>query len=86
MTPQQFNDWRIFPRFLMTLAYGFAGYGWLFVVRWMLGFDWNSIENEVVALALAGSPAIILGVLTTNVGKLTDNYFRTGGTNASNGG
>ena len=86
MTPKQFNDWRIVPRLLMGGAWLFTGYAWLLVFNWFVGVDWKAIDNEFIALALAGFPAIILGVLTTNVSTLTNNYFRTGGTNGGNGG
>jgi hypothetical protein len=86
MTPKEFNDWRIFPRILMAAAYLFCGFGWFYVVAWFMTFDWSSIESELVAAAIAGAPSVFLSVLTTNVGKLTDNYFRTGGTSGNGNG
>ena len=78
MTPKEFNDWRIVPRILVFSAYLFTGYAWLLVVRWFMAYDFSAIESEAVALVIAGFPASILMVLTTSLGKLTDNYFRTG--------
>ena len=43
-----------------------------------MAYDFASLESEVVALAVVGFPAIILGVITTVLGSLTNNYFRTG--------
>lgn len=74
---------RIIPRFLVIFYYvAFFKFAY-FVTTWFMNFDWSSVENQAVALAVAGFPVGILGVMTGVLGTLTNNYFRTG---RSNGG
>ena len=86
MNAERFNDWRIIPRVLLLVYYGFFAYAWVWVVQWFMDYDFTVIENEAVALALVAFPGAVLTVLTTVLGTLTNNYFRTGGANGSNGG
>ena len=79
------NDWRVIPRLLVVSGYIFYGYSFVWIVEWFMAFDWASVTNEGVALALAAFPAAILGVLGTVLGVVTNNYFRTGGV-GNNGG
>ena len=75
MTPQQFNEWRVVPRFLV-FAYGlFFIYAWFYVVDWFKAIDWEPIESEAVALAIAGFPAAILFSITQVFGKIVDAYM-----------
>ena len=73
------DAWRLIPRVLILVYYVFSIWAWWFVVSWFMSYDFASLESEVVALAVVGFPAIILGVITTVLGSLTNNYFRTGG-------
>ncbi len=72
------NAWRLIPRVLILVYYVFSIWAWWFVVSWFMAYDFAALESEVVALAVVGFPAIILGVITTVLGSLTNNYFRTG--------
>ena len=72
------NAWRVIPRVLILVYYVFSIWAWWFVVDWFMAYDFAALESEVVALAVVGFPAIILGVITTVLGSLTNNYFRTG--------
>ncbi len=72
------DAWRLIPRILILVYYVFSIWAWQFVVRWFMAYDFAALESEVVALAVVGFPAIILGVITTVLGSLTNNYFRTG--------
>ncbi len=76
---RRLNSLRVIPRTLLITYYLFFVWAWLYVVDWFMAYDWESVTNQAVALALAGFPAAILTVLTGVLGKLTDNYFRTGG-------
>jgi len=69
---------RIIPRILISTYYTFFMYAWFYVVDWFIVYDWSQVENQAVALALAGFPTAILGVITLVLGQLTNNYFRTG--------
>lgn len=86
MKAQEWNEWRVIPRLLILAAYVFTGYAWLKVFVWFTTIPFNEIESDAVALAIAAFPAAILGVLTTNVGTLTNNYFKTGGSNGNGNG
>ena len=72
------DAWRLIPRLLILTYYVFSIWAWWFVVTWFMAYDFASLESEVVALAVVGFPAVILGVITTVLGSLTNNYFRTG--------
>lgn len=69
---------RVIPRVLLMIYYTFFLKAWFYVVDWFMAYDWNQVTNEAVALALAGFPAAILSVISLVLGRLTDNYFRTG--------
>lgn len=69
---------RIIPRILVIFYYVFfAWFAW-YLATWFMNYDFSVLENEAVALAIAGFPAAVLGVMTTVLGSLTNNYFRTG--------
>jgi hypothetical protein len=55
-------------------------YAWLFVVEWFMGFDWSSLPADqivgaVAVTAVAGFPAIILGVLSKILRELILSYW-----------
>lgn len=72
------NALRVIPRILVVAYYVFFIDAWFYVVDWFMAYDWTKVENQAVALALAGFPAAILAVITGVLGTLTNNYFRTG--------
>lgn len=87
MTPREFSDWRVMPRLLMLGYYGFFAYVFMWISGWFMAFDFSTVENQAVALAVAGFPVGILGVLSGVLLKLTEHYFKTGGpTGNGNGG
>jgi hypothetical protein len=69
---------RIIPRFLVMAYYLFFFKFTYFLTDWFIQFDFATIENQAVALAVAGFPVGILGVMAGVLGALTNNYFRTG--------
>ena len=74
---------RIIPRSLVIFYYLFFAKFSFYLTDWFMNYDFTAIENPAVALAIAGFPVGILGVMTGVLGTLTNNYFRTG---RSNGG
>ncbi len=74
---------RIIPRCLVIFYYLFFAKFSFYLATWFMTYDFTTIENQAVALAIAGFPVGILGVMTGVLGTLTNNYFRTG---RSNGG
>ncbi len=69
---------RIIPRTLVIIYYTFFIKFSYYLADWFMTFDFASLESDVVALAVAGFPVGILGVMTGVLGTLTNNYFRTG--------
>ncbi len=74
---------RIIPRLLVIAYYLFFAKFSFYLTDWFMAYDFASLENQAVALAVAGFPVGILGVMTGVLGTLTNIYFRTG---RSNGG
>jgi len=74
------NEYRVFPRLFVISYLAFFAYAWIFVVTWFMGFDWESLPKDsvvgsVAAGAVAGFPAIILGVLSTILKELMISYW-----------
>jgi len=76
---ERLNALRIIPRGLVIGYYIFFAKFSFYLTTWFMNYDFTSIENQAVALAIAGFPVGILGVMTGVLGTLTNNYFRTGG-------
>ena len=76
---ERIDAFRIVPRLILVSYYGFFVHAWYYVVTWFMAFQWERIDgNADVTLAVAGFPAIILGVLTGVLNALTKSYFGTG--------
>ncbi len=76
---------RIIPRSLVIFYYLFFVNFAFYLADWFMAFDWAAVENQAVALAVAGFPVGILGVMTGVLGTLTNNYFRTGRSGGNGG-
>lgn len=73
------NALRIIPRGLVLAYYVFFAKFSYYLAEWFMAYDFNAIDNGTVALAIAGFPATILGVMAGVLASLTNNYFHTGG-------
>jgi len=74
------NYYRVFPRLWLAMYYAFFIEAWFFVVEWFIQFDWNALPSDpvvgsVAAAAVAGFPAIIMGILTKVLKDLTTSYW-----------
>ena len=74
------NSYRVIPRLILAMYYTFFMYAWFFIVKWFIAFDWNSLPDDqivgsVAAAAIAGFPAIILGILSKILKELTQSYW-----------
>lgn len=74
------NSYRVIPRLILAVYYTFFMYAWFFIVKWFIAFDWNSLPDDqivgsVAAAAIAGFPAIILGILSKILKELTQSYW-----------
>lgn len=72
------DAFRIIPRFLIIAYYLFFFQFTYYLTDWFMAYDFAKVENQAVALAVAGFPVGILGVMTGVLSSLTNNYFRTG--------
>ncbi len=80
------NAYRVIPRIVLASYYTFFMYAWFFIVKWFIGFDWNSLPDDqivgsVAAAAIAGFPAIILGILSKILKELTQSYWNGSSSN-----
>lgn len=79
---QRMNALRLIPRTLVVAYYVFFAKFSYYLADWFMAYDFNAITDGTVALAIAGFPATILGVMSGVLASLTNNYFRTGGNGA----
>lgn len=75
------NAYRVVPRIVLIVYFSFFIYAWKFVVQWFIAFDWNTLPKDqivgsVAAAAIAGFPAIILGILTKVLKELVESYWK----------
>ena len=80
------NDHRVFPRIFVSSYLGFYVYAWLMVFEWFTVFDWNGLPDDaivgsVAATAVAGFPAIILGLMGKMLKELLTSYWNNGPSN-----
>jgi hypothetical protein len=79
-TAELINEFRIFPRVFVSAYLLFFVWAWRWVVTWFMAFDWHSLPTDPVigataVAAVAGFPAIILGVLSRVLMKLILSYW-----------
>lgn len=77
---EMLNAYRVVPRLVLAAYYGFFIYAWYFVVEWFMQVDWNVLPSDpivgsVAAAAIAGFPAVILGILSKILKDLTTSYW-----------
>ena len=77
---KRINDFRVFPRLFVISYLIFFAYAWHWVVDWFMHFDWNSLPTDPIvgaaaSAAIAGFPAIILGVLSKILKELILSYW-----------
>lgn len=77
------NAYRVIPRLILMVYYGFFIAAWYHIVDWFMVFDWNSLPQDqvvgsVAAASVAGFPAVILGILTKILKDLTVSYWHNG--------
>ena len=80
---ERVDAFRVVPRLLMLAYYTFFIKAWFWVTEWFMVYDWSTVERPEMALAIAGFPAVILGILTQVLAGLTKSYW-SGGRDWSN--
>ena len=74
------NEYRVFPRIYTTVYLIFFAFAWVWVVQWFMDYDWDGLPTDPIvgaaaAAAVAGFPAIILGVLSKILKELIISYW-----------
>lgn len=74
------NSYRLIPRIILTVYYTFFIHAWYFIVSWFIEYDWTQLPDDpvrgsVAVAAIAGFPAVILGILTKVLKELTESYW-----------
>lgn len=77
---QRINDYRVFPRIFVITYLLFFAFAWVWVVQWFMDYDWSALPKDPIvgmaaAGAVAGFPAIILGVLSKILKELIMSYW-----------
>jgi hypothetical protein len=77
---EMINAYRVVPRIILVTYYTFFVYAWFFIVTWFMDVDWSALPDDqiigsVAAGAIAGFPAVILGILTKVLKELTESYW-----------
>lgn len=75
------DAWRVVPRLVVLFYCAFFANAWFFIVKWFTTYDWHQLPDDqvvgVVAVgAVAGFPAIILGILTQVLYKVLQLYSK----------
>lgn len=77
---EKINAFRVFPRIFVISYLLFFAFAWIWVVAWFMGYDWKALPTDPIvgaaaATAVAGFPAIILGVLSKVLKELILSYW-----------
>ena len=70
---------RVIPRLILLFYCTFFAKAWYFIVNWFVAYDWEALPKDQVVgaaavVAVAGFPAIILGILTKVLFQLISMY------------
>ncbi len=78
---QRLDALRIIPRLLLLFYCAFFVKAWYYIVNWFIAYDWSVLPSDqivgsVAVAAVAGFPAIILGILTKVLMELIKTYMQ----------
>ena len=84
MTPERKKAWldvgeiigRYMPKAVCFGYYIFFGFAFFYIVDWFMEYDFESITEPSVALAVTAFPTAILGILIQLLKTLTEVAFR----------
>ncbi len=80
LAAQRLDAWRVIPRLILVFYCAFFAKAWYFIVNWFIAYDWSALPTDqvvgaVAVVAIAGFPAIILGILTRVLQQLIQSYW-----------
>jgi len=81
-TAWRLDAWRIIPRLVLLFYCVFFAKAWYFIVNWFIAYDWDALPTDQIVgaaavVAVAGFPAIILGILTKVFFQILELYQKT---------
>ncbi len=76
------NAWRVVPRLVLLFYCAFFARAWFYIVDWFIAYDWSGLPDDqivgaVAVAAVAGFPAVILGILTKVFFQILELYQKT---------
>ena len=76
---QRIDAFRLIPRLVLLFYVTFFAKAWYFIVDWFIAYDWTGLPSDqivgaVAVAAVAGFPAIILGILTKVLFQILELY------------
>ena len=82
LAARRLNAWRVVPRLVLLFYCAFFARAWFFIVDWFIAYDWNTLPDDQIigaaaVAAVAGFPAIILGILTKVFFQILQLYQQT---------
>ncbi len=69
---------RIIPRILCFTYGGLYWVAFFWLVRWAMQYDYESLTNPAIAMAVVGLPASLLTILGAIVASMTKDYWSGG--------
>jgi hypothetical protein len=82
LAAKRLDAWRVVPRLVLLFYCAFFAKAWFFIVDWFIAYDWSSLPKDQIigaaaVAAVAGFPAIILGILTKVFFQILELYQKT---------
>lgn len=82
LAAKRLDAWRVVPRLVLLFYCAFFAKAWFFIVEWFIAYDWSALPKDQIigaaaVAAVAGFPAIILGILTKVFFQILELYQKT---------
>lgn len=82
LAAKRLDAWRVVPRLVLLFYCAFFAKAWFFIVEWFIAYDWSTLPKDqligaAAVAAVAGFPAVILGILTKVFFQILELYQKT---------
>lgn len=67
---------RYMPKAVCFAYYGFFAFAFIYIGDWYMNYDWNTITDPTIALAITAWPTAVLGLLIQLLKTLTEVAFK----------